>query len=1343
MNTFDKKSWTPQAATRWQSWCVERMRLCKTDAAGIAAHAVLDKHKESLAACRNTIDGFLRGDAVVLQRLFNPHRKTRYPTEERLQRIAVALSTPAEQLGVAALRGKLAEVMRDEPQLPAAATPWHPQFAHVARGTILAPTAWLAGSPAAAQGLADLPSKLTPGSWVWLTGAAGSGRKTAAHQLARQLQDSDSPLPVVVLTHEPEEGWAGARKQHASAVVLAIVAVRPALWSPGVQNDLELQLGPWGRPQLEACAQQLADQGIVAPDDAERLSQFAERVGGEPELLGPDKRPEAVLALAARVLRGEAVADAAAVRRTIRQSVWQSLPDRYALLRTDGAVLLQALWSAALQQAQDGRWWRLSPEQAQDLLATGAAKVWKQAAAREIGELLAAAKAERGKDQRTKLLDLIGQRISLDGSLLLKELMSAGLLVADGDAVVPENQTHALLEATARLPDAIAAAVVVDPNNLSLPCEWAVQGHDPQAVAKLLASCPLHARPFAWRWLLAFAWIRRDVLPDQWVKRFVQPAWAGLTLATLDGYADVQAYRSCTVGNGDHALYELLRNTSLHWSGVLPDLDPEQPRQALQRLLPPDEVALLAQWQQCKAQLVALQPAGATANRWPSQVVAMFAHSHALDDRYTDAQRDPVHVALWWLAPGQLLGLCNAHARFVRLDRLGEDTGRRMEALFRRADRGEQAAQRWLAGGSLALTENGLFVQTDETCGLWEQVELTDRLRWLCAHMTGTDRDLVVLGFALGLQGARLADSSQPAQLAQHWSTICAVLSRQTSQSRKRLIAQLALPWRPRWFAWSGFPLADALALAEHFGLKDVLAEALSAPQRWLSLQRAAVVRGQTRLYVPKDLADEHGRLLQAFCAEQTDPWTGLAQAEAYAGLAAEALHRLGEPQHLQQRWQSAPSWQLTEQLAADLQWVTRAMSLQWGSTAWSAADVPRADAAATAQAIAWLDQTCLAADALPSLWTLVQSGDQFALPSIQTELQALLAVARDNRTLALSATLHGPLRYQPTVAKAHPKAAAFWRELGTPVEAEPTQEARIDRLVRYAVWLLFVPGLVDPSVLRSAQSSGAAQPSAPAPRNYAHDRALLALAQGRALDAARRLLALGDDAPLQDLLTKLLARTHGSQDADYQDCEQLEQLVKADPKLAERLIQLASKITASGQPATPHAVSEVQAWLGSAHTSQRASALLEAAPAKVQQADPGPLLVQVPLQADRVKDWLDQVLTEESAPHDEAAWRREEAARALAIRGLHGAAVRSYLLGRLQRLIQLEWDSKSVAYAASILLQIGTDAWRDALALVPTERQLEVQLEALQQGWCGEQSSFCLHQLLTQLLPAVPDAAV
>ena len=87
MNTFDKKSWTPQAATRWQNWCAERMRLCKMDAASIAAHAVLAQHKESLASCRNTIDGFLKGDADVLQRLFHPVRKTRYPTEERLQRL--------------------------------------------------------------------------------------------------------------------------------------------------------------------------------------------------------------------------------------------------------------------------------------------------------------------------------------------------------------------------------------------------------------------------------------------------------------------------------------------------------------------------------------------------------------------------------------------------------------------------------------------------------------------------------------------------------------------------------------------------------------------------------------------------------------------------------------------------------------------------------------------------------------------------------------------------------------------------------------------------------------------------------------------------------------------------------------------------------------------------------------------------------------------------------------------------------------------------------------------------------------------------------------------------------
>lgn len=1128
MYTFNKTLWTAEAQKAWSRWWSEQLTIRHMPVAELAVASYMAG--ESADSWRNTLDSMIKGDIVGIQRVFSPTRKTKFGPEVRLPKLCAALSSKGAKVTVDDLWEQLEKTHMGRSNVVAAANPWHAAFLDVDAGEVVVPAAlplpvgreFAADAAAPATAWARLISKSVASSrirstWVWVTGEPGSGRRYAAREIASQCADMCPGALFEVVMDDPAGGWSRLRASRPGTRFVAVVAAVPAERDGFDRNDIEVTTRPWTSVELKACAAKLLQVQRISALDCAKVDDFANRAKDDPELLGPDKRPVAVIQLLAEILRGDIPTTPGAVRRALRAASWAKtsalLPEGHYLKGT-GQALMRQLWESSIANATDGVWWRMTRPAAEAHLANERGSATGLSAAQQIDGLLRQLDQERSKEKRKALSEQVSRLAHHGGNVLVEALIQAGCLVEREGHVGPADRTSALLDAASALPNSIATPVLTDFSNLELAREWGVVDHEIGKVVAMMLRCPGHARPFAWRWILEFAWARRAQLTDDQVRRYLVPAWAGVLLAEIHGYGDM-AVHSWTVGQrGVNDTLTFLRQMSLHWSGVLPDLEPERPFAGLKELVSVEDLARLERWLAFRVSLALDMPDGLSPAQWlPAALVGAMRYAFS---EYSNA--DPARLAeyadrmLWSLAPGQLLALEPGAVTDLGLEEWQEGLKDRVKCQASRAERGDDAARAWMAGQHISSGDTDGDDPVHDPKQQWSMVPIADRLKWLRLRASGEAREVALLETCF-----RVGYHTEIPKLAGYWSDFCAILERQHGDQLALRVAELALPWRPQWRELGFVTIDDGLRLAERFGFAEILVQALEAPQRWLNLQQAARVRGEVRLAAPWVDRREDNRLSKQFWSDWST-WAGLEKAEAFASAAAVALYRLGHPEHLLRRWSMPPEWELLQSLRAQLAVVGhyqigREFELDERSS------LPF-EAETVAAALEWL-QRAASPDkhGLISSWTGNSPGDNAF--SLWQELGLLLKLAIAPGRFDIAGR-DLSRQYHDDGDKPNP-SRRFWRWASSPRELDLDQAARLPHIMAHALRLWTLPPLATPL----AQWFDGLEVSRPGFVSWRlrdevsvvpwdDDPYLRNLAHTRIERDVGELLALGDDTPLR-----------------------------------------------------------------------------------------------------------------------------------------------------------------------------------------------------------------------------------
>ncbi len=1158
MTTFNFDLWTRAAMHYWTQWWSDRLQRCGLNKAEFASATRMGD--EDLRAWANTAMGFLKGNQIELKRVFCPTRKTKQAPNDRLAKIAAATTVAGEApLTVSDLWAALGAAVSQRDTAPAAPNPWHPAFPQVPHDRIEVAAALppvIGRSDVEAIGTVEewakalLSRRFGGGAWLWVVGRPGSGRKHVARQLVESVRVIDPKIDVMVETAEPIAGWERFRSTNPNAVVVAVAHRRPESSRKDHQADQELYPKMWGHVELAAAAQQLQSGGFISNDQHTLLAKFAERVKHDSELLGPDKRPAAVVQVAAEVLGGAIVDSPRSVRANLRQVTWSGILGRLPqghFCRPAIGRLLALFWSERIASSAQSDWRRVPRDEAIRLMSVAMERCWPDEMLQSVDALAQALSQERlGSKERKDLAQRLQLVVRKDGAALLEDFLTCSALARDGEFVTSPEPAGALLAATAILPTTLAPVVLADPDNSEIACEWALSGHDPMTVAGLLASVPTHVRPFSSMWLLAFAWAARQGLSSKWVARYLQNEWATALLATIYGFGDPDSYSVWSGRRHGDAAISLLQNASLHWSGQLVDLNPANPQSDLERHLPASCRVLLRQWLALRERVWRADTAWYRAQDWLPRILAtVAAHSRgevaALDDAdqgTTNADgptaAKPVEIdlnrltaeALWWLAPGQLLGLANGEIQDERRP-FSLKLAERIDCQVRRAESGDVAAQDWLAGEHLAVDEARewpIVVRAkpgEDALDTWTRAPAENRLRWLLDRATGRPRELAVLIALLSWQF-----SDQPFDGSKHRAVVFGILDRQPRPRLHELVRNIALPWARGRPAIEVFDNNWGLKLAEHCRFADILTEALEAPQRWLAPQRAVRVRGEVVLEITdKARRDQHWWCYRLESGAAT--WGRFAAADAFAHAAAVALHRLGQPEALRQRWAALPEWALPAELDADLQALAQHAPPQYVERVWHG-EKPL-DAEQLLAGRAWLEEQGEFIRTNGTPLALFGRQNKLERPDLEGEFKELLdlAVVKGRFDVAAANShWHHHARLKDFDPSGH-----FWTCASRPREHDLDVDQRHAPILQHAIWLWTRPPLPGPladwlASLKEGErefTPGYLRRKSVAP--WDRNNELVQLALDRASRAAVALSELGDATPLVDWVAHISHR--------------------------------------------------------------------------------------------------------------------------------------------------------------------------------------------------------------------------
>lgn len=1140
MHTFDKGTWTAEAGQAWHAWWTGQLTARQITVAELAQGSYMKG--ESADTWRNTLDGMIQGDARVIQRVFSPARKTKFGPKDHLPKLCVALSAKGPTLSVEQLWEQLDIARTGSSNVAVAAVPWHPAFADVdaARMTIPAMLPLPSGhdfvkdDECPAKAWARMISSRIAGSaskrmWIWVTGKPGSGRRSAASEIADVCREMNPKVAFQAADVEPAGGWPRLRAAQPGTCIVAVAEETPSGAGGYDNQDVEVIPRTWTAHEVGLCAANLLRLNRIDTLAHDRIVEFANRAHTDPELLGPDKRPLAVVQLLAEIVAGNAPTSASSVRKTLRGAGWAklaaSMPEGH-YLRANGQTLLRQLWSAGIANAQHGQWWRPTRLAAQTMLDDVANPPARLLAAEVIDELRIRLDKERAVEKRKRLSAQIVEVAFRSGNILIESLIRTGCLVESEGHLEPADRNLALLDATSVLPASISTAVLTDFRNLDLAREWGLADHKISAFASAALACAEHARPFAWRWILEFAWAQRLRLTREEVRNFVAPAWAGTLLAEMHGYADL-AVHSWTAGQrGSGDTVALLHEMSLKWSGLLPDLDPARPFHCLKEWVLPADLQRIKHWLAFRVKLTQQ----VSDSLWPASwlPLALVAALRYASYRNADPAQLELYAdkALWFLAPGQLLALQPGQVTEAGLEEWQSRLKARLDCQAARAERGDEAARAWMAGQHIPTGAPGGTDPATDPLLPWSMVPIADRLKWLRLHARGEEREVALLDLCF-----RWSYGTADPKPADHWSDFCAILDRQARDQLELRVAEIALPWRPKWRELSFLNMDDGLRLAERFGFTQILVEALEAPQRWLNLQRAARVRGKIRLAAPDTNRYDANWAVREFLSEEST-WGGLAAAEAMANSAAAALHRLGQPEYLRRRWSSLPDWELPQALR-DQMASLGGDKLGYGFES-GPSELTPIDAVTAAEGVEWLRSASSRDDHGLVLWW---AGGRTAAghTGVWEELGLLfrLATAPGRFDVAGRDLSH---RYRGGEEAGNP-STHFWRWASTPREEDLDQLARLPHILAHALWLCAIPPL--PEALAKWSDS--------LPKRFSYldafrlpadlplaawdgEQGLKDAAYERLTMDAQALLTLHDDTPLHDWADALNATEPESQ---------------------------------------------------------------------------------------------------------------------------------------------------------------------------------------------------------------------
>lgn len=1134
MPTFDKATWTAAAGQAWHAWWTEQLAVRRITVAELAQGSYAKD--ESVDSWRNTLDAMIKGDAQAIRRAFSPARETKVGPEVHLPRLCAVLSAKGPPVAVEQLWEQLDIARTGRSTVAAAAVPWHPAFAHVdaERMTVPAVLPLPSGrdtvkeNECPAQAWAKMIASRLSGAtskpmWIWVTGKPGSGRRHAAREIARLCHEVSPEVVFEVLEVEPAGGWSRVRAAKPSTYIVAVAEETPSGVGGFDNLDVEVAPRPWTAREVELCAAKLLELSRIDALAHAKLVEFANRAGADPELLGPDKRPVAVVQLLAEIVAGGAPTSAGSVRQTLRGAGWAklaaSMPEAH-YLRTHGQALMQQLWAASIAHAPDGKWWRLTRDAAQTMLGAADNAAARLVAAEHIDELRTRLDKEREVEKRKRLSAQIVNIAFRSGNVLIESLIRTGCLVESEGHLEPVDRNLALLDAASVPPVAISTAVLIDFRNLDLAREWGLAEHKIGNFVAAALACPEHVRPFAWRWILEFAWAQRSRLTTEEIRQFVVPAWAGVLLSEMHGYGDLAVHSWTAAQRGTGDTVALLREVSLEWSGILPDLDPVRPFQSLTGWVLPQDLRRLERWLAFRVKLTQQVSDPLWPASWlPLALVAALGYASY---RKADPAQLDLHAgkALWYLAPGQLLALQPGHVTEAGLEEWQSHLKARLDCQAARAERGDESARAWMAGEHIPTGARGGTDPAADPLLPWSRVPIADRLKWLRLRARGEEREVALLNLCF-TWGCRSVEPKP----ADHWSDFCAILERQPRDQLEARVAELALPWRPNWREFKDLTIADGLRLAERFGFTQILVDALEAPQRWLNLQGAARVRGKIRLAAPESNRHDENWAIRAFLSEEST-WGGLAVAEAMANSAAAALHRLGQPQHLQRRWSSLPDWELPQALRdqmASLGGDKFGYGFEFDSHNLTPMDAP-----AAAEGVEWL-RSASSPDGHNLVWWWTGGRTVAGHTGVWEELGLLyrLAVAPGRFDVAGRDLSH---RYRGGDEPGNP-STHFWRWAGSPREEDLDHLARLPHILAHALWLWAIPQLPHALAKWSASLRKRFSPiemiRLPADTSLAtwdDDHGLKNAAYDRLTAAAQALLALHDDTPLQDWVASLNA---------------------------------------------------------------------------------------------------------------------------------------------------------------------------------------------------------------------------
>jgi len=888
MNDFTIPEMSDEAKRAWGAEIERLIRATGMTQDQLAGE--IDENRRSTLVAE--ISRFKKGDDRTLARWFGQKGE-----HDDLDSFVRLLDTTAEHL-----HGVLQRVVRGG----TTESGWHTAFPMVELDAVFISPKVRTELAAAVKTLAERVQATGQMGTCWLVGPAGSGRRTTARILVRDVRE--------IIREKASEG----ASEDASAFAWRIVdeegkvlafegAARPSLEfrlrcvenlrrdeveaAASSRPDVRLDMDSWGASEMGQLIERLAQVNAVRRSQRERLSQFARVALTERYLLGPLRWPADVIHLMSIVAGGKVPKDGAETREMLIERAW-----RLAIERSGGKTLellddrfFERFCGHHVLGADVGRWLEMTEGQA--LAALDATlgdrprgSAWQSSILQLIDEV---ATAPNKKKTAAVLSELRRGVATRESAIVLEQLIAGELLRrGEGDRLTfsdtPLAQTAAMRGCHLLGLDPFHGrweALLTRDADLWI-VEYALAGACPPSFMAALADVPDWAAFDACAARVVFAAASPVDLSARFVAEHVTPSWITLLHTRWDAveWCDHHDPRPETHKRIDEAL----RMVSERCRRDLPQIDSADTFESLASRIPSPARQFMKGWQSLFTR--------------PDWLPGLGSLSLGL------------RRGLWDLAPWQLVWW---HVN----DRLGDLRPEHIQLiageLVRLAEEGNERARRVLADPTSAPWSNQekevvlAFRDLEEPMrNGWCRLPLDVRLRWIGR----ADPDVEIWGFALLTLDERLRQEDEDEDAA--LDDAMNVLDRFDPEVVE---AYLAAPFRHRGdrLRWPLPPARLALKLAERRRLLGVLREV--AALRLTFLEGVSFGVSNWQVVVLSSLSPP--------CLPKVDTFIPiLTELEELAHTAAVSLLALEEVAPLEARWRCRAPSELESRVFASLQ---------------------------------------------------------------------------------------------------------------------------------------------------------------------------------------------------------------------------------------------------------------------------------------------------------------------------------------------------------------------------------------------------------------------------------------